>query len=43
MEINVDHWQLFKDDEKLLRFIHNLQEFEGANISYQQEGKEYIM
>ena len=38
---NVDHWQVFKDDEKLLRFIHNLQEFEGCKISYQQEGKEY--
>ena len=49
MEINfrpsildtVDHWQVFKDDEQLLRFIHNLQEFEGCKISYQQEGKEY--
>ena len=38
---NVDHWQMFKDDELLLRFIHNLQEFEGCKISYQQEGKEY--
>ena len=32
---------MFKDDEQLLRFIHNLQEFEGCKISYQQEGKEY--
>ena len=24
-----------------MRFIHNLQEFEGCKISYQQEGKEY--
>ena len=38
---NIDHWQVFKDDEKLLRFIHNLQEFEGCKISYQEEGKEY--
>ena len=38
---NIDHWQVFKYDEKLLRFIHNLQEFEGCKISYQQEGKEY--
>ena len=38
---NIDHWQVFKDDEQLLRFIHNLQEFEGCKISYQQEGKEY--
>ena len=32
---------MFKDDEQLLRFIHNLQEFEGFKISYKQEGKEY--
>ena len=38
---NIDHWQVFKDDEQLLRFIHNLQEFEGCKISYQQKGKEY--
>ena len=38
---NIDHWKVFKDDEQLLRFIHNLQEFEGCKISYQQEGKEY--
>ena len=24
-----------------MRFIHNLQEYEGCKISYQQEGKEY--
>ena len=38
---NVDHCQVFKDDQQLLRFIRNLQEFEGYKISYQQEGKEY--
>ena len=38
---NIDHWQVFKDDEQRLRFIHNLQGFEGCKISYQQEGKEY--
>ena len=32
---------MFKDDEQLLRFIHNIQEFEGCKISSQQEGKEY--
>ena len=32
---------MFKYDEQLLRCIHNLQEFEGYKISYQQEGKEY--
>ena len=37
---NVDHWKVFKDNEQLLRFIHNLQEFEGGKITYQQEGKE---
>ena len=38
---NVDHWQVFNDDKQLLRFIHNLQEFEDCKISYQQEDKEY--
>ena len=38
---NIDHWQVFKDDEQLLRFIHNLQEFEGCKISYEKEGKKY--
>ena len=38
---NVYHCQVFKDNEQLLRFIHNLQEFQGGKISYQQEGKEY--
>ena len=38
---NIYHQQVFKDDEQLLTFIHNLQEFEGCKISYQQEGKEY--
>ena len=32
---------MLKDDEQLLRFIHNLHEFEGCKISYQQEVKEY--
>ena len=32
---------MFKVDDQLLRFIHNLQEFEDCKISYQQEGKEY--
>ena len=38
---NVDHWQVFNNDKQLLRFIHNLQQFEGCKTSYQQEGKEY--
>jgi hypothetical protein len=39
---NVDHWQVFKDDEQILRFIHNVQEFSGFNVSYKEEGKDYI-
>jgi hypothetical protein len=39
---NVDHWQVFKDDEQMLRFIHNVQEFLGFNVSYKEEGKDYI-
>jgi hypothetical protein len=39
---NVDHWQVFRDDEQILRFIHNVQEFSGFNVSYKEEGKYYI-
>ena len=38
---NMEHWQVFRDDEQILRFIHNVQEFSNFNISFQEEGKEY--
>jgi hypothetical protein len=38
---NIDHWQVFRNDEQILRFIHNVQEFFGFNVSYKEEGKEY--
>jgi ribonuclease HI len=31
---NVDHWQVLRDDEKILRFIHNVQEFSSFNVNY---------
>jgi hypothetical protein len=39
---NIDHWQVFKDDEQVIRFIHNVKEFSGFNVSYKEEGKEYV-
>jgi ribonuclease HI len=30
---NIDHWQVFKDDEQILRFIHNVKEFSSFNVS----------
>jgi hypothetical protein len=39
---NIDHWQVFKDDEQVLRFIHNVNEFSNFNVSYKEEGKEYV-
>jgi hypothetical protein len=39
---NVHHWQVFREDEQILRFIHNVQEFSGFNVSYKEEGKYYI-
>jgi hypothetical protein len=39
---NIDHWKVFKDDEQVLRFIHNVKEFLGFNVSYKEEGKEYV-
>jgi ribonuclease HI len=38
---NVDHWQVFRDDKQILRFIHNVQEFSDFNVSYKEEGKDY--
>jgi ribonuclease HI len=39
---NIDHWQVFKDDEQVLRFIHNVKEFSDFNVSYKEEGKQYV-
>jgi hypothetical protein len=39
---NIDHWQVFKDDEQVLMFIHNVKEFSSFNVSYKEEGKEYV-
>jgi hypothetical protein len=30
---NVDHWQVFRDDKHILRFIHNVQEFSDFNVN----------
>jgi len=38
---NIDHWQVFRDDKQILRFIHNVQEFLSFNVSYKEEGNEY--
>ena len=31
---NMEHWQVFRDDEQILRFIHNVQEFSNFNVSF---------
>jgi hypothetical protein len=38
---NVDHWKVFIDDKKILRFIHNVQEFSDFKVSYKEEDKDY--
>ena len=38
---NMNHWQVFKDDEHILEFIHNIEEFSNFNINKQEEGKQY--
>ena len=38
---NVEHWQVFKDDEQILRFIHNVNEFLNFKANDQEENKEY--
>jgi hypothetical protein len=39
---NIDHSEVFKDDEHVLRFKHNVKEFSNFNVSYKEEGKEYV-
>ena len=36
---NVEHWQVFKDDEQILRFIHNVDEFSNFRVNDQEENK----
>ena len=38
---NMEHWQIFHDDEHILKFVHNIEEFSNFNVSFQEEGKEY--
>jgi len=38
---NVNHWQVFRDDKQILKFIHNVQKFSGCKVGYKEKGKEY--
>ena len=38
---NVEHWQVFKDDEQILKFINNIDEFSNFKANEQEQGKEY--
>ena len=31
---NLEHWQVFRDDKQIIRFLNNLQEFSDFNVSY---------
>ena len=31
---NMEHWQVFRDDEQILKFIHNIEEFSNFNVSF---------
>ena len=37
----MENWKVFHDDEQILKFIHNIEEFSNFNVSFQEEGKEY--
>ena len=37
---NVEHWQVFKDDEQILKFINNINEFSNFKANEQEQGKE---
>ena len=36
---NVEHWQVFKDDEQILRFINNIDEFSNFKANEQEQDK----
>ena len=38
---NMEHWQVFQDDQQILRCIHNVKEFSNFNLNHQEWGKEY--
>ena len=38
---NVKHWQVFKDDEQILKFINSIDEFSNFKANEQEQGKEY--
>ena len=31
---NMEHWQVFRDDEQILKFIHNIKEYSNFNVSF---------
>ena len=35
---NVDHWQVFSDDGKVINFSNNMHEFDDFEISHKEEG-----
>ena len=39
---NLEHWQVFRDDKQIIRFLNNLQEFSDFSVSYKEEGKNYV-
>ena len=40
---NMEHWQVSRDDEQILRFIHNVEEFSNFNVNHQGPGVKSIL
>ena len=38
---NMEHWQDFQDEDQILSFIHNVEEFSNFNVNHWEQGKEY--
>ena len=38
---NIQHWQVFQDDEQILKFINHIDEFSNYKANEREEGKEY--
>ena len=40
---NVDHWQVFDNDKKVINFLNILHEFAGFRVDCKEEGRHFLL
>ena len=35
---NVEHWQIFNEENQVIRFLKNMEEFSGFKVGYNLQG-----